>query len=50
MNVKEAAKRMGVSHWCIYKQISDERGIGKKFQYRKGKGWFIYAHDVPRAK
>lgn len=46
MTVKQAAEKLGISHWSIYKMIKDKRGIGKKFEYRQGDGWFIYAKDV----
>ena len=46
MTVKEAAEKLDLTVFAIYKQIKQKRGVGKKFEYRAGKGWFIYARDV----
>ena len=46
MTVEEAAQRLGRTKWAIYKMIKERRGIGSKFSYRAGDGWFIYAKDV----
>jgi excisionase family DNA binding protein len=46
LTVEEAARKLGKSKWAIYKMIKEKRGIGPKFVYRVGDGWFIYAKDV----
>lgn len=46
MTVIEAAQKLGKSKWAIYKMIKEKRGIGSKFEYRAGDGWFIYAKDL----
>lgn len=46
MSVKEVAKKLGLSEAAIYKQIKEKRGVGAKFQYRQGAGWFVYSKDV----
>lgn len=46
MTVKELAEKMDLTVYAIYKAIKQDRGVGKYFEYRKGKGWFVRAHDV----
>jgi hypothetical protein len=51
MTVKEAAERMGVTKWALYKMIKEQRGIGAKFEYRgPAKGYFISAKYVKGKK
>ena len=45
MTILEAAKKLGLTKWAIYKQIKNGNGIGPKC-FRKGKGWFVHARDV----
>lgn len=46
MTVKETAERLNLTIHAIYKMIKEKRGVGAKFEYRAGKGWFVYAKDV----
>ena len=46
MTVKETAKKLNLTIYAIYKMIKEKRGVGAKFEYRAGDGWFIYARDV----
>lgn len=48
MTVEEAAKRLNRTKWAVYKMIREKRGVGAKFQYKAGKGYFILSKDLRR--
>lgn len=48
MTVDEAAKKLGVTRWAIYKAIKRGNELGKVFTYRAGDGYFVYAKDLKR--
>jgi hypothetical protein len=45
MTIIEAAKKLGLTKWAIYKQIKNGNGIGPKF-FKKGKSWVIDGRNV----
>lgn len=45
MTILEAAKKLGVSKWVIYKQIKNKNGVGPKF-YRIGKKWHVDGRNL----
>ena len=46
MNVKECAAKLGVGVHAIYRMIREERGVGKHFIYKSGKGWHVDGRRV----
>ena len=46
VTVKEVSTKLGLSPGAVYRMIKEKRGVGAKFEYRQGEGWFIYAKDV----
>jgi len=50
LNVKECAEKMGLTVYAIYKMIREERGCGKHFKYKAGKGWNVEARRVKGEK